>query len=474
MKFNKNSLNKNSLYKNNLNKAVAISIFGGSVFYSLPVYSTLIHNFGISAKALGGANTALPQDSLAAASNPAGMVFLDNRLDVGVSVLSPLREYQNFSAPNLNTAIFPPFTAFNDRTVESDTNYFPIPHAGANYRLDENSVLGLSAYFVGVNTDYPPVDPLGLNSNVGPFASGAAGSDVVHGELALTYARRWGGLALGASAVLAYQRMEIHGTDLFGSNVFGIALPNNTDTAVLMADGNADAFSGRGFDHAFGVGAKLGLLWQVTPTFNLGLAYHSEVITQTHDKYADVIPGDDNAVNNPPQLTVGLAWRPLQNWAVVADIHQIYYTDTAFYQHGFGDFVDRCLLPTIPGTPNFGHQQKSYCFGGSQGPGLGWEDVTIYRIGLQWQIRNDLIGRMGYSHGNNPIGGEDVLFAVLLPTITEDTYTIGMSKRFGNKNQYELDVTGFYSPENSIVGPLGFVRLNVSQFELGVNWAVHF
>lgn len=446
---------------------------GLSLASPLLAHATLIHNFGIKAKALGGANTALPQDSLAAASNPAGMVFLDNRLDFGVSVLSPLREYSNFSAPNLDTAIFPPFTELNQRTVESDTNYFPIPHLGVNYRLDNDSVVGLSSYFVGVNTDYPPVDPLGLNSNVGTFGGGAVGADVVHGEVAATYARRWGSLAVGASAVLAYQRMDIRGTELFGSNVFGIALPGNTDPSVLMADGNDDNFSDRGFDHAFGLGAKLGVLWQVTPTFNLGLAYHSEVFTQDQDKYADVIPGEDDAVNNPPQITVGLAWKPISSVAVVADVHQVFYTDTTFYNNGFQNFIDYCLLPTIPGTPNFGNQTKSYCFGGTQGPGLGWEDVTIYRFGVQWQQRADMTWRVGYSHGNNPIGGEDILFAVLLPTITEDTYSVGITKGFNN-NRYELDITAFYSPENTLTGPLGFVQLNVEQFEIGLNWTIHF
>ena len=43
------------------------------------------HGYSTKNKALAGAGTALPLDSLAAATNPAGMVFMDNRIDLGIS-----------------------------------------------------------------------------------------------------------------------------------------------------------------------------------------------------------------------------------------------------------------------------------------------------------------------------------------------------------------------------------------------------
>src|ERR1035438_2404783 len=49
------------------------------------------YGYGIQAKGIGGAAVAFPQDALAAAANPAGVAFLENRLDVGLSYFQPDR-----------------------------------------------------------------------------------------------------------------------------------------------------------------------------------------------------------------------------------------------------------------------------------------------------------------------------------------------------------------------------------------------
>ena len=49
------------------------------------------HRYGLKAQGMGGAGIALPQDSLAAATNPAGMGLVGNRADVGVDWFRPDR-----------------------------------------------------------------------------------------------------------------------------------------------------------------------------------------------------------------------------------------------------------------------------------------------------------------------------------------------------------------------------------------------
>ncbi|MEK7795924.1 MAG: long-chain fatty acid transporter, partial [Pseudomonadota bacterium] len=49
------------------------------------------HGYGIKAQGMAGAGVALPQDALAAATNPAGMVLIGNRIDVGLSMFVPDR-----------------------------------------------------------------------------------------------------------------------------------------------------------------------------------------------------------------------------------------------------------------------------------------------------------------------------------------------------------------------------------------------
>src|SRR3989344_5652211 len=42
------------------------------------------HGYGTRAQGMAGAGVALPQDALAAATHPAGMVLVGNRIDVGM------------------------------------------------------------------------------------------------------------------------------------------------------------------------------------------------------------------------------------------------------------------------------------------------------------------------------------------------------------------------------------------------------
>ncbi|SDO82948.1 long-chain fatty acid transport protein [Halomonas shengliensis] len=51
------------------------------------------HGYGTINQGMAGAGTALAQDSIAAATNPAGMAFVGNRADIGAELFSPRREY---------------------------------------------------------------------------------------------------------------------------------------------------------------------------------------------------------------------------------------------------------------------------------------------------------------------------------------------------------------------------------------------
>jgi len=50
------------------------------------------HGYGVKSQGMGGVGIALPQDALAAATNPAGMAFIGDRYDLGVNIFRPERE----------------------------------------------------------------------------------------------------------------------------------------------------------------------------------------------------------------------------------------------------------------------------------------------------------------------------------------------------------------------------------------------
>ena len=103
------------------------------------------HGYGVKSQGMGGVGIALPQDALAAATNPAGMGLIGDRFDVGVTWFRPIRESEIVG--NTNGA---------DGTYKAnDTKNFFIPEFGYNKVINDRLSLGVSVYANGgMNTDY--------------------------------------------------------------------------------------------------------------------------------------------------------------------------------------------------------------------------------------------------------------------------------------------------------------------------------
>ena len=64
------------------------------------------HGYGMRAKGMGGASYGLALDSFGGANNPASMVFVGTRLDVGIDWFSPQRSAERSgAAPGLNGSV---------------------------------------------------------------------------------------------------------------------------------------------------------------------------------------------------------------------------------------------------------------------------------------------------------------------------------------------------------------------------------
>jgi hypothetical protein len=83
------------------------------------------HGFGTKSKGLAGAAVALPQDAMVAATNPAGMVHVGSRWDVGLAAFNPNRGYtanddaQPGSAPFLLVSLKAAMISFSSLTLAS-------------------------------------------------------------------------------------------------------------------------------------------------------------------------------------------------------------------------------------------------------------------------------------------------------------------------------------------------------------------
>ncbi|MDZ7663437.1 OmpP1/FadL family transporter [Thiohalophilus sp.] len=407
------------------------------------------HGYGTKNKGLGGAGVALPQDSLAAATNPAGMVWVGDRMDLGAAIFSPQREYKVEGAANDG---FPAFE-LQPGTVESDSEYFLIPHFGRNWMLDANSAVGVSVYGNGgMNTDYPDSANGGAGTYYGGMFGGEAGAGVNLEQLFVntSYSRKiddkssW-----GASAILAYQRFEATGLEGFGP-------------AGFNASSDPDNLTDNGVDSAMGYGFKLGYQGEVAPNLTLAASYQSEMEMGEFDDYAGLF-AEQGGFNIPATWTLGLAYDMADSGTVVFDVQKIMYSDI--------NSIGNPMLPNL----------QTAQLGDDDGAGFGWEDITVYKLGYQWSTSADYTWRVGYNHGDQPIPDSEVLFNILAPGVMEDHFTFGMTKKTGADSEFNL--AAMYAPSNSVKGdnplqgptaPNQTIELEMTQWELEASWAWKF
>ena len=173
------------------------------------------HGYGVRNKSMGGVGAALSQDAIAAAVNPAGMAFVDNRLDLELELFSPHRDYTVSGAPTLAPGAFP----LAGGNVESNEDYFVVPTIGWNHRLDDTQTIGITLYGNGgMNTQYANfANSLCPPSGSGTFCAGKTGIDLMQAFLAPSYAKRFLNqkFSLGIAPIFAVQAFKAKGLSAF-------------------------------------------------------------------------------------------------------------------------------------------------------------------------------------------------------------------------------------------------------------------
>jgi len=335
------------------------------------------HGYGTKSKGLAGGGVALPQDAMAAATNPAGMVTVGDRMDLGVALFSPSRSYTDDN-PAAGFVGGPAGTG-----QESDSNYFLIPHIGRNWMLDSESSIGVSVYGNGgMNTDY----------STGVFAGGAGGETGINLEqlfINTTYSRKINAKSSwGASLIAVYQTFEAKGLSVFAG-----------------LSSNSAALSDNGKDTSTGFGAKFGWQGEVAKGLTLAASYQTEMDMSKFDKYAGLFAEQGN-FDIPATYTLGLAWNVTPKSTLTFDIQEIMYSDIA------------AIANTL---------FEGGALGDDNGMGFGWEDMTVYKLGYQWETGADWTWRVGISHGDQPIPNGEVLFNIIAPAVMETHITGGFT-----------------------------------------------
>jgi long-chain fatty acid transport protein len=428
--------------------ALRLTAFAAAIACALPALATngyFPHGYGIKAKGMAGVAAAMAEDSMGGASNPAKMVFVGSRADIGLEWFSPHRDAER------SGAMIPPL----DGKVESDKTSFWVPEFGYNRMMSDTWSLGLTVYGNGgMNTTYPQGN-FQCPTPTGDFVpanmlcgSGTLGVDLMQLVVAPTVAFKVApSHSVGASLLLGYQRFEAKGLQAFDNPMFSSSPGNVTN---------------RGSDSSTGVGVRLGYMGQLTDRITVGAAWSSKINMSRFDKYEGLF-AEEGDFDIPSNYSLGVAFRPDPAWTLAFDYERINYGD----------------------TPSVSNPSRSMApLGASNGPGFGWQDIDVYKLGVAWQMRPDLTLRAGFNYGENPIDSADVTFNILAPGVMKQQYTGGFTWAVSPTSEFSgafmyaprVTVTGasLFDGVFGMPGAAGTETIGMKQYSVSLGWSWKF
>ncbi|MDH5594502.1 MAG: outer membrane protein transport protein [Gammaproteobacteria bacterium] len=357
------------------------------------------HGYGQKSKGMGGAGVAYAQDTIAAATNPAGMVYVGNRVDIGLEIFRPSRSSEIVHA-NGGVA----------QSLDGDgTTIFAIPEFGYNTMLANNMSFGVTVVGNGgMNTDY--------KTQVNLFGTTPAGVDLAQMFILPTWAYKINDKnAVGASLILAYQRFEATGLQNFDQ----VGMTNYVGSVTNV-----------GYDDSTGFGLRIGWTGKINDKLTLGATYASKTKMSEFDKYKGLF-AEQGDFDIPANYAIGLAYEVSPKLTVAFDIERILYGDVRAIANNLTD----------PPPPNLG---------ADNGAGFGWDDMTAFKLGFVYNYRSDLVLRAGFNHGSQPIPESQTFFNILAPGVVEDHLTLGATWTLKNKS--ELTVHYMHAFEKKLKG----------------------
>lgn len=443
---------------------IALSV-SGALFapFAFATNGYFAHGYSTAEKGLAGAGVAHSQDAMAIANNPAGIAGMSGRMDIGAAIFSPKRSYTvsggGSATDGCQSAQGPCNFRIGPDTVDSNMDYFLIPHFAYNWQLDSDSSTAVALYGNGgMNTNYKggsatlATNPGGAPGSThqtfpGTFGAGTTGVDLKQLFVNWSYATKLNtNHSVGASLIFAYQTFEAKGLDNF---------------AAFSTNGTK--LSGNDADSSTGFGVKLGWQGKVSSSVTLGASYQSKMAMSEFDDYAGLF-AEQGDFDIPATATIGIAWKTSPHSTLVFDVQSIYYSDVKSLNNPISNLVNSCN----PGD-------ASGCLGASGGAGFGWDDMTIYKLGYEWG--SSTIWRVGLSNGSQPVPNSETMFNILAPAVMETHITGGFTMPLGSSS--EIAFAAMYAPSSSVSGPNPLdsqqnIKIEMEQFELQATYSMMF
>lgn len=404
--------------------------------------------YGPKSKSLAGACVAISLSVLCATHNPATLQALGERMEFGLAVFVPDR---GFTANDDASPVGPPMgpASIPSGTYESENRFFLLPHFGYNMNLDEQSTLGLAiGGNGGMNTEYDAAIFRNFGNQAFPstLATSPTGIDLMQMFIAINYARKLNSKhTFGIAPILAIQSLDVYGLEPF-----------------RPFSKHPQQVTGNGRDISYGGGLRLGWLGQLTEQLALGVSYQTQLWMQPFDDYKGLL-AEEGDFDIPPNFDLGLAYQLTPSVTLLFHYQRIEYSEIKALSNNSEVIFTADKMGQLLGT--------------DEGLGFGWDDMNVYKIGLQWQHSADLTFRFGFSLANEVFPQNQALFNVLAPATVTKHYSFGLTHRLNKQHEWSLSLnympTGEVQGTNPNTGPQTG-KVEMDQWEIEWGWSLRF
>ena len=359
---------------------------------------------GVMNTGLGGAGLAQPMDASGANINPALSVRLPNQLSFSSGFV-----YQN---QYVNTYEFsqllhlPP----NTTPLQNKRKFFPIGLGGVNYHLQDDLSISISWGGGGAFTKYGA-------SPISSSLSTARNFDSLAVMMPVTVSwRPVNCVSYGASVILGYANLQ---TSLTNNDFQETKGHNHLDNAV-------------------GIGAKLGVLWDISDLISVGSSITSPVVFTKFNKYSDVISKN---FSTPLKTAGGVSFHLLSTTDILFDVEGFFWK----------------TAPVVGNSPNNG--------------GQGWRNTYALMTGISHRI-NPVSLRLGYQYSLSPVRKKYIVSNLLSPIndFAEHLITAGVSMAVSSFCSLSFDAMHAFQSKLSDPQTKISIKGSYDTFLLGLKW----
>lgn len=337
---------------------------------------------GAKSKGMGGVGIALPQDAFAAAHNPAGMVYLGCRYDLGLGYV---------------------FQDAYESAVTTSTGFIPF-----RFKSDE----GLWYPEIAFNWNYIPCQSLGVTA----YIYGAI--DTVY-DVPERVAQSYEFYSVFLSPSWSWQFTCAHSVGVAFNVAWNGLRASSQGTAptlfpvVTSRSLYPDYVVNNGTDWELGVGIRVGWLGRLSRCLRVGATFQTKTWMGKFKKYQG-LHVDDGNYDLPAEAGIGIVWDICPCLTLAFDFVDRFWNTSKTFDHNSRQ-------------PNgqFWGGGATNVFGSESGIGFGWRDQPIYKIGLAYRCCRWTF-RIGWNHGDGPIGAAtETRLNTLTQCVIEDHVTVG-------------------------------------------------